>query len=184
MNGRRHGVILTADTTLTRVTKFNVVDFGTRQLYRGPVDTAAVLNLLRAQDAATERGYAAYEKAQRQFTPLAFRTDGDSIWAWLIPITPTPSPMLGGERGELYTPDGRTRVREVDGFAWYRAFAIPDTGTVVIVSKGDSLPTMTEMMAAKALNEAGRTVRIDTKARSSTLGGRGSAAIWVHVRRP
>jgi hypothetical protein len=182
VGGRFYGVILSTDSADTRATHFNVVDLGSRQLFHGPVDTLGVLAILRALDAAAERGYAEYQKAKLPFLGVAFRFDGDSISAWMFPNQNRP--MLGGMRGYQYGPDGRSLIRETNDFASLRPFVIPDTGTVVINSSADSLPTMSEMVMANSLNEAGRIVRIETRSRSSTLAGSGARAVWVHIRKP
>lgn len=181
--GKWYGVFLTTDSIGAHATRFNAADVGEKGLYRGVMDTTAVLAQIRAQNDAITRGYEDYKKANRSFSPLAFRTDGDSISVWLVPRGSS-GPVLGGERGYLYSPDGHTLVRQADDFASYRPFVLADTGVVVIASAGDSVPTMSEMMGANLVNEIGRNVRIETKARSSTLTSRGAAAVWVHIRKP
>ena len=175
----QYSVMLSTDSAITRVTRFTAIDMAARRLTQAPVDTAGALSMLRALDAGTERGLGSYQKANQRVTALAFRTDGDSIAVWFIPATNRP--MLGGMRGLLYTPDGRTLAGEADDFAALRPLSLPDTGTVVITSSGDSLPTMSEMAVANSINEMGRRVRIETKTQSSTLAGAGAAAMWIHI---
>jgi hypothetical protein len=183
VNGKWVGVFFDADSLFTHVTRFSAVDLRSRTRRIEPLDTAAVLAVARAELSAQLRGMKAYADAGRQYTPMAFRFDGDSIEVWMIPVAVlTGEPLtVGGERGYHYTPDGATLVREVDSFADFRPVTVPDTGTVYIRSKGISVPTLTEFLLANALNERGRPVVIIMPWGQSRLVGRGSQAMWVQM---
>lgn len=185
VNGKWVGVFFDADSSFTHATRFSAVDFATRSRRTAPLDTSAVLAVARAELSAQLLGMKAYADANRQYTPMAFRFDGDSIEVWMIPAAVlTGQPVsVGGERGYHYTPDGRTLVREMDSFADFRQVTLPDSGVVVLRSTGTDVPTLTEFLLANALNDTGRTVSIILPWGQSTLAGRGAQAIWLqHVK--
>jgi hypothetical protein len=177
------GVFMEVDTQFVSTTRFAAVDLAAQARRTAPMDTAAVVALARAEWAAQSRGAESFASANRQYTPMTFRFDGDSIEAWLIPVTLLMGPpfSLGGERGYVFTPDGRTLVREIDASRDYRTVVVPDTGTVHLVSREQAVPALSEFVLANALNGAGRSVSIDMPGVSSVLVGRGAAAIWMHV---
>jgi len=183
VSGKWVGVFFDADSLFTRVTRFAGVDFVTRARRTAPLDTAAILAVARAELSAQRRGMQAYVDAGRQYVPMAFRFDGDSIEVWMLPVAVLRGEPLsvGGERGYHYTPDGRTLVREVDSFADFRPVTVPDTGAVFITSRGTDVPTLTEFLLANALNERGRSVGMIMPWGQSTLVGRGSQAMWVQL---
>jgi hypothetical protein len=177
------GVFMDVDTQFVSTTRFAAVDLAAQARRTAPMDTAAVLALARAEWAAQSHGAESFASANRQYTPMTFRFDGDSIEAWLVPVTLLMGPpfTLGGERGYVFTPDGRTLVREIDASHDFRTVVVPDTGIVHIVSREQAVPTLSELVLANALNGAGRSVSIDMPGVSSILAGRGAAAIWMHV---
>lgn len=185
-DGRLLGVSFTPDSTFSSATPFRVVDLAEGARYLGAVDTAAVLNEARATSHAIRIGYEAFEKADRPFAPLSFRSDGDSIQVWLVPaelfMSQAPS-AIGGERGFVYGPDGRTLAREIDAFERHRAIAIPTTGRVEIASGEGDLPLMSEMILVSLLHRRGRDVQLVTKAFVSQLVGDEPNAMWVHMPR-
>jgi hypothetical protein len=185
VDGRYVGVFAEVDTAFVRPTRFAAVDLATRTRRTAPLDTAAVLALGRAELAAQQRGAGAFAKANRQYAPLAFRVDGDSIEVWLFPVailTGDP-PSVGGERGYVFSPDGRTVAREVNAFDDFRALALPDTGTVRIASRELAVPSLSELVLTNLLNDAGRQVSIETQRETATLVGRGGQAMWLRAPR-
>jgi hypothetical protein len=184
--GRPYGAFFTADSTFTKANRLRVLDLASHALYSGPVDTAAMLAEARAESDAEDRGFSAFQKERRPFAPISMRSDGDSIEVWLIPavvfMRRVPS-AVGGERGFVYSPDGRTLVREVDAFDRYRPLVIPDSGRVDIVSREEDLPLVSELIVTNDLNNSGREVRILTAEYSSQLVGRGATAVWIQQRR-
>ena len=177
------GVFMDVDTQFVSPTRFTAVDLVAQARRTAPMDTAAVLALARAEWVAQSRGAQSFASANRQYTPMTFRFDGDSIESWLVPVTLLIGPpfTLGGERGYVFTPDGRTLVREIDAFRDYRTFVVPDTGSVRIVSREQTVPALSEFVLANLLNEAGRSVSIDTRGVSSSLAGRGATSVWMHA---
>ena len=81
---RSYGVFFTPDTTFTKADRVSVVDLTNSVRYTQPIDTSALLAEARAMNAALRKGFPSYRTAQRQFTPISFRFDGDSIQVWLI----------------------------------------------------------------------------------------------------
>jgi hypothetical protein len=185
LDGRTVGVFMDADSQFVRTTRFSAVDLDSHERRTAPMDTMAVLAMARAELTAHARGGPAFLAEKRQYSPMVFRFDGDSIEVWLIPtsLLMGPSLTLGGERGYLFSPDGRTLVREVDASADYRSVVVPDTGAVNIVSRSASLPSLSELVLANGLNSRGRNVAIIWGSVSSVLAGQGSQAAWLHVAR-
>lgn len=182
--GKYVGVLFDTDTLFGAVSRASAVDLVSSTRRKGQLDTAAILAVARASSAAQLRGAEAYQRAQRAYSPVAFRFDGDSIEVWLIPTAVIGGPPLtvGGERGYVFSPDGRRLVREIDHFDRLRSFALPDTGVVRIPSGDHSVAMMTALLLANLLHERGRRVSIDTEGGSSVLAGEGDAAAWVHAK--
>lgn len=184
--GRYFGVLLTVDSPFVRPTRFASVNLAAQARNTAPIDTAGVLAVVRAERAADTRGSPPFDSANRAYVPLSFRFSGDTIEVWLIPIAVITGTQLhvGGERGFVFSPDGRRMVRAIDAFGDYRPVAIPDSGVVHLASRGDSLPMLSELVLANLLNDAGRIVSIDLPHRSSVLTGQGGArSMWMHVPR-
>lgn len=174
-------VFLDVDSASGRVTRFSAVDLASRTRYTAPVDTTAMLAMERAELDAQRRGYDAYVKAKRPYSPFTIRFDGDSIEVWMVPASSIMGPTsLGGERGYVYSPDGRTLARTVDRFADYRTFTVPDTGTVQIESRDAQVPTLTEFLLANMLHTAGRNIGINTPHVRSMLPAQPTAP-WVRL---
>ena len=187
-NGQFVGVLLDADSQLTRVTRFAAVDLAMRRRRSAPVDTAAMLGVARAKQTAMLKRMGAYKKDDRAYAPMAaFRFDGDSVEVWLIPNSDLAGDpfSVGGEHGYIFSPDGRTLAREVDASADFRQVEVPYTGMVHIASHAVMVPTLSELVLANALNSMGwpASVTIDMQRQSATLQGRGPAAMWVFVGR-
>jgi hypothetical protein len=187
MEGRFVGVFMDVDTQFTRATRFAAVDLHRHARRIAPLDTAATLAVARAEWAAQVRGAQAFSDADRPYAPLSFRFDGDSIEVWLFPVAVLRGrpPTVGGERGFVFAPDGRTLAREIDAFAAYRSFTVSDTGTFLIPSRENTVPMLSELVLANLVNGLGRTVAIDMTQVSSTLVGRGAQAVWMQrIKKP
>ena len=186
-DGRTFGVFFTPDSTYTKAQHLRVVDLESRVRFMGSVDTTAILAEARVAREGVLKGMPSFLRANRQFAPFSFRSDGDSIEVWLLPagllLGRTPS-AVGGERAFIYSPDGRTLAREIDAFDRHRAVAIPDSGRVEILSLEDDLPLVSELIATNILHDRGREVRLVTKAFASQLVGPEPGSVWVHARRP
>jgi len=184
-DGRALAVYFTPDSTYSKAGNVRVADVAGRVRYRGPIDTVAVLAEARASMDAVLRGFALFQKEKRAFAPVSMRSDGDSIEVWLLPLglfaQPTPA-AIGGERAYVYSPDGRTLVREIDAFDRHRALTVPDTGLVEIVSREDDLPLVSELIATNLIHTSGREVRVVTAAVISQLV-RGPPEAWVQLKR-
>jgi hypothetical protein len=185
-DGRAFGVFFTPDSTFTTAQNLRVVDFANRVRYQGNVDTTGILAEARASREAVRKGMPSFVSAQRQFAPLSMRSDGDSIEVWLLPaglFTGRTAPTIGGERGFVYSPDGRTLAREIDASDRFRTISIPDSGRVEIRSSEDDLPLVSELIATNLLHDQRRDVQLITKAYTSQLVGPGSSAVWVQIHR-
>lgn len=171
------------DTLFRHPSRFAGYDLTAKVRVTDRVDTAAVLAMARADWEAVRRGMPVFEAADRQFSPLAFRFDGDTIEIWLLPVSAfTGSPFsLGGEHGYIYSPDGGTLVREVDHFAEYRTITVPDTGVVTITSTQKGIPTLSEFFLANQLNARDRIVAINMPGLTSVLTGSGAQAVWTQL---
>jgi hypothetical protein len=171
------------DTLFRHPKRFAEYDMTTGTRISGPVDTGTMLAIARADWAGVRRGMAAFEAADRQFIPLAFRFEADTIEVWLVPATVLMgSPYaLGGEHGYVYAPNGNTLIREIDHASDYRAVTIPDTGMVTLTSKQPGVPTLSEFYLANQLNALGRKVAIAMPGLTSVLSGNGASAVWVQM---
>jgi hypothetical protein len=188
VNGQFVGVLLDADSQLTRVTRFAAVDLAMHRRRTAPVDTAAMLGVARAKQTAMLARAGTNAKADHAYAPMAaFRFDGDSVEVWLITISNIAGDpfSVGGEHGYIFSPDGRTLAREVDASADFRQLEVPFHGIVHIPSHAVMVPTLSELVLANALNEMGwpAQVTIDMQRQSATLRGRGPAALWAFVGR-
>jgi len=183
-DGRALGLFFDSDTAFSSAQQLRVVDLGARVRYLGPLDTAAVLAEARARRDAFFRGYPAFQRADRQFSPFSIRTEGDSIEVWLLPIQILPGRAVGGERAFIYSPDGRTFARAIDAFDRHRAITIPDSGRVEILSREEDLPLVSELLVLNLLHGNKREVSLITRKFASQLVGADPTSVWVHTRRP
>lgn len=184
-DGRWTGIFFDADSALSRMTRSSVANLMTGARRQDPFDTTRVLAMERAEDEAQRRGAGDYAKANRAYAPITIRFDGDSIHVWLVPIAVyTGRPLtVGGERGYVFSPDGRTLARVVDAFDTMRTFTASDTGVVHIPSRGVRVPSLTEMFLANGLQSSGRRVAIDLRDETAMLVGDGAASYWARMRR-
>jgi hypothetical protein len=182
---RPYGVFFRPDSSFSRADRVSVVDLTTGTRYTQPVDTMAIVAEAKASSAAIEKAFPSFRAAQRQFAPISFRSDGDSIQVWLVSagsIMGQDSATVGGERGYVYSPDGRTLAREVDASDRFRRIAVPDTGTVYIESREDDLPLMSELIVANRLHADGRDVQIVTSKYASHLTVP-EPAVWLQIQK-
>jgi hypothetical protein len=184
-DGRALAAYFTPDSAYSRAIDLRVLDIADSAWYRGLVDTTAIVAQARVANDAVRRGFPFFQQRRRAFTPVAIRTDADTIEVWLLPLDlfaqPAPT-AAGGERAYIYSPDGRILVREVDAFDAHRFIAVPDTGLVEIISTENTLPLVSELLAANRMHSVGREVRIVTDAFISQLV-RGPPEVWVHLKR-
>jgi hypothetical protein len=177
-------VFFAPDSAFSQAQNLRVVDLENRARYSGQIDTTAILAEARAGAEAVLKGFPFFQQEKRQFAPFSMRSDGDSIEVWLVPLAlligKAPS-VVGGERGYVYSPDGRTLVREIDAFDRHRTLTIPDSGRVEILSREDDLPLVSELIAANILHDQGRDVELVTNAYTSVLPK--SAEIWLQLRK-
>jgi hypothetical protein len=185
-DGRTLALFFDPDSAFTKAGNLHVLDIGTRLAYSGPIDTSAILAEARAENDAELRGLPSYQRERRAVAPLSMRSDGDSIEVWLVPfsvLVGRTSSTVGGERGFIYSPDGRTLAREVDAFDRFRSISIPDTGAVAIMSQEEDLPLVSELIVTNDLFNRGRDVQLVTKSYASHLVGHGSNAVWMQFPR-
>lgn len=182
-DGQYVGIFFNSDTLFNKMTRSSAVDLGSSTRRVKPLDTTAILAVERASRSAQIRGFDSYRKASRQYAPVELRLDGDSIEVWLIPVVVLMgSPVtVGGERGYVFAPDGRTVAREIDAFDAMRLLVLPDTGVVHIASPEHTVPSISEFMVANGLHDRGRQVVIDMLDDSAMLVGEGSSAAWLHT---
>ncbi len=184
--GRALGAFFDADSAFSRVTRLSVVDLATGARHSGAVDTSALLAETRAARGGMLKGFDRFEAEGRQFAPFSFRSDGDTIEVWLLPTTmlmgaqPT---SLGGERAFIYSPDGRTLVREVDASAKYRPLTIPASGAVELQSMEDDLPLVSELLVVNVLHRTGRAAAVVTRTHHAALAGREPNSFWLQTPR-
>lgn len=184
-DGRALAAYFTPDSAYSRAGDLRVLDVTDSAWYRGPVDTSAILAQARAANEAVVKGFPSFQREKRSFTPVSIRSDGDSIEVWLLPLglfaQPVPT-AVGGERAFVYSPDGRTLVREINAFDRHRVLTVPDTGLVEIVSRERDLPLVSELIATNRIHIGGREVRLVTASVISQLV-RGPPEVWVQLKR-
>jgi hypothetical protein len=173
-------IAIGGDTTFDHPTRISAYDLTTGAPYAERLDTAGIAAIARAERDALARHGQEFN-AQHPGVPLTFTFDGDSIEVWMMPrplLTGKPW-TLGGERGEVYTPDGRHLAREIDNVADTRLATVPDTGAVSIQSRQARIPSLSEFLLANELNAMGRDISINVRGLSSLLSGK-SGAPWAH----
>lgn len=175
-------VMLASDTLYTRATRMSAYDLTTSAAYAVPLDTAGALSMARAEWLGMTKAGPRLEAAKRDAAPVTFRFDGDSIEVWLLPLQlMTGNPWsLGGEYGAIFSPDGRTLMREVDHVEEFRSNAVADTGLVRIVSRQARIPSLSEFLQANQLNALDRSVVIELPWGSATLP-KGLGSPWVQL---
>lgn len=175
-------VTLGGDTSLTRATRVKAYDLTTSRPYAGPLNTASVLAMARAERRIAVRVSARFQAARRPATPITFRFDGDSVEVWMLPrpLLTGESSALGGEIGGVFAPDGREFVREVDHFDDYWTIAMPDTGVVRIVSRQLRIPSISEFLLAYQLHARDRSIVVEMPWGTAALA-RGTGGKWVMV---
>lgn len=184
--GRAIGVVLQPNDEATRAERFTAVDLVSEERVRAAVDTASFLARAYATRDAIRRAADAFVAAQRPFGPVTILAPGDSIEVWILPLAVlggADEVAVGGERGFIYSPDGRTLVREMDAFDRYRVLALSDTVEIVIESADPETPLLTELLFASLLAEVDEVVTIHTRSHRSILVGSGAESLWMHVRR-
>lgn len=183
INNRWAAAFADIDTSFTTARRVVAVDLGSRARIDQPIDTTALIALERAELTAQRRGAKEYRSARRPYTPVSMRFDGDTIEVWLIPasLIMGEARTVGGERGYVFTPDGKQVVREIDSFADYRTVEVADSGQVRIVSSQISVPTISEFILANALHDSARSVAIVTRNRTSRLVPSPGGDVWLHV---
>ncbi|MDQ6717860.1 MAG: hypothetical protein M3Z17_05880 [Gemmatimonadota bacterium] len=181
-NGRWVGVFADIDTSFVAARNVVAVDLGSRARFTQPLDTGQLIALELAEWTAQRHGAAEYRSAQRMYTPVTLRFEADSIEAWLIPasLIMGETRTVGGERGYVFTPDGKQVVREMDSFADYRPIMLADTGQVRIVSSQETVPTISELVLANVMHDNGRSVAIVTHSLTSILVPSGDD-VWIHL---
>lgn len=182
--GRALGVFLSPDSAFSKAERLSVYDIAARKRDTLAVDTTAILAEARAANDGLTRGFPPFQKAERRFAPFSMRSDGDSIEVWLVPpgVLLQQNPVsLGGEHGFIYSPDGRTLVREIDAFDKFRSLAILDTGAIELRSQENDLPLMSELVVLNMFHNLGRDVTLSTKTFVSRLVGKGSNSFWTHI---
>ena len=174
------------DSTFSKASLLRVVDLKTGVRDLSPVDTSAILAEARAEQDALRKGFPSYVREKRQFAPFSMRSDGDTIEVWLLPagllVGKTPS-VIGGERGFIYSPDGRTLVREINAFDRYQTIQIPDTGRVAIRSREEDIPLVSELFVTNLLFNDGREVQLITNKFAAYLVRTNSGPIWMQMQR-
>jgi hypothetical protein len=71
----------------------------------------------------------------------------------------------------------------IDSLGHIGQFTVPDTGVVNVPSRGTTVPSLSELVLANGLNDAGRSVAIQWAGITSALVGRGDQAVWMHLTR-
>lgn len=185
-DGRAVGVLLEPDSAFERVVRMSTVDLISEERVQVPVDTARLLARACATADASLRGAPAYHAASRRFATVTLDAPGGAIEVWLLPadiLGGSEVTAVGGERGYIYAPDGRTLTSEVDLFEAYRPVVLSDTTEIVITHHDLDLPPLSTMILASLIAEAGEVVTIETRTRRSILAGGGAEGVWMHVRR-
>lgn len=177
----RLALFLTFDSTVSRIVGLAALDRTTGARYTGALDSSRVIAQSRAEIRTLQTLRTRLGEGYEPMATVTFRSDGDSIEVWLLPMGALRArPVtLGGERGFTYGPDGRAGAREVDATARLRTVSVPDTGTITLESQESELPLVSELIAANRLDAIGLGVSIRTGRTLSTLAG---GAAWIHIR--
>ena len=178
--GRRVLANLSVDAAARRLTKLLVVDLGTGAAVTTPLDTARLVNEAIAEEAAVARNVGMPDSVSAGYMPFSMRFDGDTIEVWMVKrdVFDFRQLRVGGELGYIFSPDGRTLVREVGTVQSYRQLGGPASQSTTIESREARIPSLSELLVANMLASRGAQVTIQTASRASTLMPGGT--MWMH----
>jgi hypothetical protein len=174
---RMTSAFVKADSSWKRPIKLSILDPVRMVERREPTDTAEILVLLRAQryaDWLTWKDSAAGPRG----LPVVYRAD-TVIHVWIFPLvrqTDT-SRLVGGERHYVFPSDAKKEIS---------AAPVPPVrpvlrvgGSWLIKSVGDSIPTLSEILAAYVLAEDRQEVTIELPKRFLKLVTATNAGAWI-----
>jgi len=176
------GVYLDLDSAGTRHVRFSAVNLTQRTPHAEPLDTSALVAAARARRDALVRGGRTME---RQFAPFILRTNAESLEVWLMPLSiVTGEPLSsGGERGYVYSADGRTVIRTVDAVAVFETITAGPADQITIVRRNARLPLLSDLLVANLQLLQGRAVHIELAQVTSTLVNPAVGGAWIHTKR-
>ena len=179
------GVLFNSDSACSEAHDARVISLARKTREVTPFDTAGMIAECRAMYTGLRSGALPDNQTAWQFAPSVIRSDGDTIEVWLVPtalLMGESEIALGGERGFLFAPNGKTLVRHIDARPKQRVFRVPADGPIAIPSSKDDIPLLTELFAVNTFHLRGRAASVSTKTFNSALVGAEPNSMWLQMR--
>ncbi|MES2523196.1 MAG: hypothetical protein V4617_10885 [Gemmatimonadota bacterium] len=165
------GGVFDVDTGLTRVRRLMLVRLdGGRPTYSDPIDTARVLREITMEQRVAREIGPAWKRQSRYFLVVPVRDTSGVTEGWVIPVSSQGgrTVVTGGDMGFISDAAGRLS-RIADRSATWKLATVSAEGPVAIASGEALVPTVSELVIARAIGERGREVTVTTASGTSTL---------------